>query len=58
MPMHPFKIYDDSMLDKFKQFMYKEDEFKVTKDYDIAVLLGSNRKSKNSLLGMFQLCIK
>lgn len=46
------------MLEKFQQFMYKEDKFKMFDDYDIAVLLASNREPGDGLIGMLQLSIK
>ncbi|XP_051159242.1 venom metalloproteinase 3-like isoform X2 [Leptopilina boulardi] len=37
----PFKV-DSEKLDEFGKFMYNQDQFKLGKDYDIAVLLGAN----------------
>ncbi|XP_051160252.1 uncharacterized protein LOC127280914 isoform X37 [Leptopilina boulardi] len=37
----PFRVYSKK-LDEFGKFMYNQDQFKLGKDYDIAVLLGAD----------------
>lgn len=40
--MSPFQI-EDGTLDSFGEFMYKQNKFKLGRDYDIAVLIGTDR---------------
>lgn len=50
--MNPFKVYNITVLDKFGEFMYSEDKFKLREDYDIAALLAADPKHISGTAGM------